>query len=323
MPAVGKRCSISSMRLKRQAALPLRRRRARFTGEALWYYLMVAPGVALLIAFTYVPLSYSFIAFQRFNPALGIRRSPWVGLENFLFLLRIPEARTVLTNTLVIASAKIILLLVVAVAFALLLNEVPFGWIKRWIQTLVYLPHFLSWVILAGILRTILARDGIVNELLGLLGIGPLHFLGRPDLFPWVVILSDVWKEFGFEAILYLAALSNISPTLYEAAELDGAGRWQKMWHVSLPGIAPTVVLVASLSLGNILNAGFDQIFNLYSPIVYSSGDIIDTYVYRVGLIQGQYSLGTAVGLFKTVVSLILIGISYWAARRFAGYRIF
>jgi putative aldouronate transport system permease protein len=311
------------MRLNLQAALPQRRRRARFKGEALWYYLMVAPGVALLIAFTYVPLSYSLIAFQRFNPALGIRRSPWVGLENFLFLLRIPNARTVLTNTLVIASAKIVLLLVVAVAFALLLNEVPFGWIKRWIQTLVYLPHFLSWVILAGILRTILARDGIFNELLGLFGIGPLHFLGRPDLFPWVVILSDVWKEFGFEAILYLAALSNISPTLYEAAELDGAGRWQKMWHISLPGIAPTVVLVASLSLGNILNAGFDQIFNLYSPIVYSSGDIIDTYVYRVGLIQGQYSLGTAVGLFKTVVSLILIGISYWVARRFAGYRIF
>jgi putative aldouronate transport system permease protein len=254
---------------------------------------------------------------------LGIQRSAWVGLDNFLFLLRIPDARTVFYNTLFIASMKVLFLLGVAVAFALFLNEVPFAPVKRWIQTMVYLPHFLSWVILAGILRTILARDGLFNDFIGLFGIGPLHFLGRPDLFPWVVILSEVWKEFGFEAILYLAALSNISPTLYEVADLDGANRFQKIWYISLPGIAPTIVLVASLSLGNILNAGFDQIFNLYSPIVYSTGDIIDTYVYRVGLIQGQYSLGTAVGLFKTIISLVLIGISYWAARRLANYRIF
>ena len=145
----------------------------------------------------------------------------------------------------------------------------------------------------------------------------------RPNVFPWVIIFSDVWKEFGFEAIVYLAALTGIDPTLYEVAELDGANRFQKMWSISLPGIAPVVVLVGCLSIGNVLNAGFDQIFNLYSPIVYSSGDIIDTYVYRIGLIQGQYSLGTAVGLFKTVVALILIGVSYRAASKFANYRIF
>ena len=155
------------------------------------------------------------------------------------------------------------------------------------------------------------------------LGLEPVPFLGRPNTFPWVIVFSDVWKEFGFEAIIYLAALAGIDPTLYEVAELDGANRFQKMFYVSLPGILPTIVLVASLSISNVLNAGFDQIFNLYSPIVYSTGDVLDTYVYRVGLIQGQYSIGTTVGLLKTVISLALIGVSYWAASKFANYRIF
>jgi putative aldouronate transport system permease protein len=233
------------------------------------------------------------------------------------------DARQVLANTVFIAAMKMILVLFTAVSFALLLNEVRFLGVRRAIQTMVYLPHFLSWVILAGILRTILARDGLVNDLLGYFGVAPIYFLGQPAVFPWVIILSDVWKEFGFEAIVYLAALTGIDPTLYEVAELDGATRLQKMRYVSLPAIAPVIVLVGCLSIGNVLNAGFDQIFNLYSPIVYSSGDILDTYVYRIGLIQGQYSLGTAVGLFKTVVALGLIGISYWAASRYANYRIF
>jgi len=291
--------------------------------DTLWYYLMILPGVVLLFAFTFVPLIYSVIAFQRFNPGLGIQNSPWVGLDNFLFLLQIPDARRVFSNTLFIATMKILFMLAVAVVFALLLNEIRYARIKRSIQTMVYLPHFLSWVILAGILRTILARDGMMNDFLGFFGLDPIHFLGKPSVFPWVIILSDVWKGFGFEAIIYLAALTAIDPTLYEVADLDGANRFQKMWYISLPGIAPTIILVASLSIGNILNAGFDQIFNLYSPIVYSTGDILDTYVYRIGLIQGQYSIGTAVGLFKTVISLILIGISYWVANKFANYRIF
>jgi putative aldouronate transport system permease protein len=287
------------------------------------YYLMVLPGIILLLLFTFVPLFYSVIAFQKFNPGLGISKSPWVGLENLRFLLQIRDAREVFVNTLFIASAKIVLLLIFAVAFALLLNELRNIHTKRMIQTMVYLPHFLSWVILAGILRNILARNGIMNDFLGLFGMEPVQFLGRPAIFPWVIIFSDIWKEFGFEAIVYLAALTSIDPTLYEVADLDGANRWQKMLHISLPGIVTTVVLTTSLSIGNILNAGFDQIFNLYSPIVYSTGDIIDTYVYRVGLTQGQYSIGTMVGLLKTIVSLMLISISYWTAGKFANYRIF
>ncbi|MCX7976901.1 MAG: ABC transporter permease subunit [Bellilinea sp.] len=295
----------------------------RKNSDRFSYYAMILPGLVLLFAFTFVPLFYSIIAFQKFNPALGIQGSPWVGLENFLYIFRVRDARQVFYNTIFIAVMKIILLELTAIIFALLLNELRYLRIKRAVQTMVYLPHFLSWVILAGILRTILARNGLLNDFLGLLGIGPVYFLGRPDIFPWLIIISDVWKEFGFEAILYLAALTAIDPTLYEVAELDGANRVQKMWFISIPGILPSIVLVASLSLGNVLNAGFDQIFNLYSPIVYSTGDILDTYVYRVGLIQGQYSIGTAVGLLKTVVSLILIGISYWVAGKFANYRIF
>lgn len=287
------------------------------------YWLMVLPGLLLLLAFTFVPLAYSAIAFQKFNPALGLQGSPWVGLDNLLYMFGLRDARQVLANTVFIAVMKMVLVLLTAVSFALLLNEVRFLGVRRAIQTMVYLPHFLSWVILAGILRTILARDGLVNDLLGYFGVAPVYFLGQPAVFPWVIVLSDVWKEFGFEAIVYLAALTGIDPTLYEVAELDGATRLQKMRYVSLPAIAPVIVLVACLSIGNVLNAGFDQIFNLYSPIVYSSGDILDTYVYRIGLIQGQYSLGTAVGLFKTVVALGLIGISYWAASRYANYRIF
>jgi putative aldouronate transport system permease protein len=291
--------------------------------DRLAYYLMIVPGLLLLVAFTFVPLFYSVIAFQKFNPALGVQGSPWVGLENIFYMFSLRDARQVIGNTIFIATMKIVLILLAAVTFALLLNEVRFLRIQRSIQTMVYLPHFLSWVILAGILRTILARDGMVNDFLGFLGIAPVYFLGQPNLFPWVIVVSDAWKEFGFEAIVYLAALTAISPTLYEVAELDGASRFQKMWHISIPGIAPVIVLVGCLSIGNVLNAGFDQIFNLYSPIVYSTGDIIDTYVYRIGLIQGQYSLGTAVGVFKTVVALMLIGISYWAASKFANYRIF
>ena len=291
--------------------------------DRLSYYVMILPGLILLFAFTFVPLIYSVIAFQKFNPALGIQGSPWVGLDNITYMFSQRDARQVFTNTIFIASMKMIIVLITAVVVALLLNEVRVLRIQRSIQTMIYLPHFLSWVILAGILRTILARDGMINDILGVFGIAPVYFLGQPAIFPWVIILSDVWKEFGFETIVYLAALTAIDPTLYEVAELDGASRTEKMRYVSLPSITPVIVLVGCLSIGNVLNAGFDQIFNLYSPIVYSTGDIIDTYVYRIGLIQGQYSLGTAVGLFKTVVALILIGVSYWAANKFANYKIF
>uniref|UniRef100_A9U8E6 Predicted protein n=2 Tax=cellular organisms TaxID=131567 RepID=A9U8E6_PHYPA len=195
--------------------------------------------------------------------------------------------------------------------------------IKRMIQTLIYLPHFLSWVILGGVLIDVLSLKGILNQFLGWLGMDPVYFLGDNHWFPYVLVATDTWKDFGFGTIVYLAALTGIDQSLYEAAEIDGASRWRQTLNITIPGILPVVVLMTTLSLGNVLNAGFDQVFNLYSPQVYESGDIIDTFVYRIGLIDAQYSVATAVGLFKSVVSLVLISSSYLLAYRFAGYRIF
>ncbi len=213
--------------------------------------------------------------------------------------------------------------LVVPIVMALLLNEVRHAGLKKGIQTLVYLPHFLSWITVAGMLRDILGLDGIVNSFLQKLGVDPIFFLGEAGMFRQIVVISDVWKGFGFGMIVYLAAISNIDQNLYEAAEMDGANRWQQTIHITLTGILPMIIVMATLSLGNVLNAGFDQIFNLYSPLTYSTGDIIDTYVYRQSLVNGQYSFGTAVGLFKSGVGLLLTAIAYKLAYKFAGYRIF
>jgi len=265
------------------------------------------------------------IAFQRFIPARGLfGPQEWVGLGNFRYMLTLPDTYKILRNTIFIAGMKIISGLSVPIIIALLLNEVRREWFKRSVQTIIYLPHFLSWVIFAGILIDILSpSEGIVNKILESVGIRPIYFLGDPKWFPYTMVITDLWKNFGFSTIVYLAALTNISPTLYEAAEIDGANRWQQTWYITLPGMRPIIVLLATLSLGSILNAGFEQIFNLYSPQVYDTGDIIDTFVYRIGLIQAQYGLATAVGLFKSVVSFILISFSYYLAYRFADYRIF
>lgn len=235
-----------------------------------------------------------------------------------------PDSWQVLRNTLVIAVGKIVFGTLAAILFALLLNELRNQRLKKSIQTAVYLPHFVSWVIYATIMRSMLGAEGLVNQVLQTLGgQEPVLFLGTPSLFPWVMILTETLKEFGFSAIVYLSAITAIDPGLYEAAEIDGAGRWQQAVHVTLPGLRTIIVLMATLSLGNVLNAGFDQIFNMYNPLVYSTGDIIDTYVYRVGLISINYGVGSAVGLFKSVISIILMTAAYWMAAKFADYRIF
>ncbi len=285
-------------------------------------HLMLMPGIITVFIFCYIPLYGLIMAFQRYNPALGFR-SPWVGLDNFKYLFSQPNFVRTIWNTFYIAVFKIIGGIVVPVIFALLLNEIGNKLVKRVFQTLVYIPHFLSWVILAGVLMDILATDGLLNQCLGMLGMEPINFLGDPSVFPWTIIISDIWKSFGFGTVVYLAALTSIDPGLYEAALMDGAGRWKQTLYITLPMLMPTIVLMTILSLGNILNAGFDQVYNLYSPIVYSSGDIIDTYVYRLGVEQAQYAVGTAVGLFKSLVSGILICLSYFLADRFAGYRVF
>jgi putative aldouronate transport system permease protein len=285
---------------------------------------MLLPGVILVLIYSYGPMIGIVIAFQKFIPAKGLFHSQWVGLDNFRYIIHLPDTFQVLLNTVYIALMKIIAGQVVPIIVALLLNELRKERFKRGIQTLIYLPHFMSWVILSGIMIEVLSpQSGIFNSVLTGLGIDPVFFLGNNQWFPYVLVLSDVWKEFGFSTIVYLAALTSIDPTQYEAALMDGANRWRQTWHVTLPGMRPIIVLLATLSLGNVLNAGFDQVFNLYSPIVYESGDIIDTYVYRMGLINAQFGPATAIGLFKSVVSLIFISTAYFLAYRLTNYRIF
>lgn len=287
-------------------------------------HLMILPGVILTFIFSYVPMFGIIMAFQKFVPAKGIFGSKWVGLENFNYFFMMPNFTSVLFNTVFIAVMKIIANLIVPIIFALLLNEVGKEVFKRTVQTIIYFPHFLSWVLLGGIFIDILSPStGIVNSFLGLFGIEPIYFLGNEHWFPYTLVITDTWKHFGYNTIVYLAALTAIDMTLYEAATVDGANRWRQTWHITLPGILPIVTLMTVLSLGNILNAGFEQVFNMYSPSVYSTGDIIDTLVYRLGLVDARYSLATAVGLFKSVIGFGLITLSNKLANKYAGYRVF
>jgi putative aldouronate transport system permease protein len=298
-----------------------RKKKTNFTME--WqYHLMLVPGVVAIFIFAYIPLYGVVIAFQKYNIALGFG-SPWVGFENFRFLFMQPNFVRTIWNTFYIAVFKIIGGIIVPVIVALLLNEVRSVRVKKMFQTLVYLPHFLSWVIMAGVFMDILGADGIVNQGLMALGFPPVSFLGDPKVFPWTMIVTDIWKGFGFGTVIYLASITSIDPGLYEAAIVDGALRWKQTIHITIPMMAPIITLMSVLALGSVLNAGFDQIFNLYGPVVYTTGDIIDTYVYRLGIVQAQYSIGTAVGLFKSAISAVLIVLSQYLANRFAGYRVF
>lgn len=285
-------------------------------------YAMLIPGIIFVLLFRYYPMYGVVIAFQDFSPAKGFAASPWVGWDNFEFLFSLPEFWRILRNTLIIAVAKIVADQFGAIILSLLLNEARRIFFRRAIQTLIYLPHFLSWIVLGGILLDILAPHGILNQAIGNFGVQPQLFLGSNSWFRGTVITSGFWKNVGFSTIVYLAALTAINPVLHEAAAIDGAGRFRRIWHITLPGIRPTIVLLAALSLGDVLQAGFEQILTLYSPAVYRTGDIIDTNVYRVGIVSAQYSLAGAVGLFKSFIGFFLIVLSYWLADRYAGYRI-
>lgn len=288
------------------------------------YHLLLLPGVILVLIYHYVPMAGIVLAFKDFYPSKGMFGSPWTGLDHFRYMLDMPNIKQVLWNTIYISAMKIIALAVFPVIFALMLNEMKNRVIKRSVQTIVYFPHFLSWIILGGIFIDVLSpSEGIVNQFIKLLGFEPIYFLGDKTWFPFTLVGTEVWKEFGYSAIVYLAALSGINPALYESATMDGAGRWKQTLHITLPNLLPMIILMTILSLGNVLNAGFDQVFNLYSPQVYVTGDIIDTLVYRIGVQDAQYEVATAVGLFKSIVSLLLISGSYTLAYRYTDYRIF
>jgi putative aldouronate transport system permease protein len=288
-------------------------------------HLMMLPGVILVLIFCYLPMYGIIIAFQKFVPAKGLfGAQEWIGLANFQTLFRFPQIWTYLTNTVEISLAKILLSIIVPLIFALLLNEVRLKWFKKSVQTIVYFPYFLSWVVFGGIVIDVLSPStGIVNNIIQMFGGDAIYFLGDTSYVKGTIIGTDIFKTFGFNTIIYLAAITGINHTLYEAASIDGANRIQQTRHVTIPGIIAIVALMSVLSMGNILNAGFEQIWNLINPSTMSEIEILDTFIYRQGILARQYGLGAAVGLLKSFVSMVFIGSSYYIAYKFLDYKLF
>jgi len=301
------------------------KKKSKFARVDKSLYLMLIPGAVILIIYSYIPIFGLQIAFKDFDIAKGIWGSPWVGLDNFKYIFfSYPGFGKVVFNTVYIAVLKMIFRYITPIIVALLLNEVMHIKFKRTVQTLIYLPHFISWIVICGLMISILSpTDGAVNEILKAVGLKPVYFLGNKSTFRPVLIISDVWKEFGYGTIIYMAALTSIDPSLYEAATIDRANRFQKVLYITLPGIAPIAVLVGILGLGSLLSAGFDQIFNLYNPLVYDVADVLDTFTYRMGILNAQYDLSTAVSFVTSFTNAGLVLISYFIAYKVAGYRPF
>ena len=287
-------------------------------------YLMLLPGCILTFIFCYIPMVGIVVAFENYNSYKGFFDQEWVGLDNFRYLFALPDFFPAIRNTLLIASMKIVLGIFVPLIISLFLNEVKFKHFAGIFQTMTFSTHFLSWVILGGMLITVLSpTNGSVNSIIKFFGFKSIYFLGEPGIFPYVAAITAVWKEYGFSTILYTAAITGIGTEPYEASIIDGAGRFKRMWYITIPGMKYIVILLSVLSLGSILDAGFDQIFNIYSPIVYSTGDIIDTLIYRIGFEQGIYHLAGAFGLMRSIIGTILISTSWYLAKKYSGYRIF
>lgn len=269
---------------------------------------MAVPAVIFYVIFNYIPMYGILMAFQKYYPKLGIFGSTWVGFDNFKYIFDDPYFWTVLLNTVKIGVIKIVLSFVGAVLTALLLNELRMRKVKKVIQIIVTFPHFLSWVIIAGFVSSLFSYSGSINDLISILGGERVYFLSDNRFFLGLIFGSDIWKEAGWGSIVYLATMAGIPQDQYEAADIDGASRLQKIWHVTLPGIRATAVLLLIMSVGGVLSAGFDQIFNLYNSTVYEAADILDTYIYRQTFSAHQNpGVGTAIGLFKSVVSFILV----------------
>ncbi len=272
-------------------------------------YLIALPPLISMFVFSYLPMGGIILAFKDYSPRLSMWSSDWMEplFEHFQTAFSGTDFWKVTINTLRISCLRLLVGLPAPIILALLLNEMRHRKLKKLIQTVVYLPHFLSWVVMAGMIRTIMSGDGLINTVMGELGLSGIPFLTDENWFIFTLVFTDVWKGVGYGSIIYMAAIAGIDQEQYEAATLDGASRWQKMRYITLPGLAMAVTVNVILSLSGVLNGGFDQIFNLYSPVVYETADIIDTYVYRMGIISGDYGAATALGLAKSVVGLILI----------------
>jgi putative aldouronate transport system permease protein len=279
--------------------------------------LLFLPTLIYLIVFKYVPMLGIVVAFKNYNLFRGIWASEWVGLRYFILFFNNPDAYEIIRNTFLLGFYKLIWGFPAPIILALLLNEVRFSLYKRFVQTVSYLPHFISTVVIAGMVTMFLSpTGGLVNQIIGWFGYGPITFLQSAGWFRTVYVASEIWQDIGWGSIIYLAALTTIDPALYEAAEMDGANRWKQTWHVTIPGIAPAIVILLILNIGRILDTGFEKAFLLQNPATYETSDIISTFVYRTGIVQGNFSYGTAVDLFMGIISFIFVYSANTVSRR-------
>ena len=288
---------------------------------------MMLPALIFALIFSIVPLFGLVIAFQDYKTYKGILGSPFVSTDNFEALFTQPNFWQVMENTIVIAVAKIIAITILSIVMALLINEVQNEKLKKIIQVTIFLPYFLSWVLIGGVFTDMFASNGAVNNILNMFGANSdINWLTKNDYFRGIIVLTDVWKNLGYQVVVFLAAMTGINANLYEAAEIDGAGHWQKCWHITIPGIKSMIVLMSILNIGNIMNAGFEQILVMYNDFVLPTGDILDTLAYRYAFPRGglaDYSFSTAVSLFKSVVSCIFFVVAYRIAFKVADYKLF
>lgn len=280
-------------------------------------YLMALPVIAYYIIFQYGPMYGAVIAFKDFSPGRGIFGSEWVGLQHFISFFKGVYFWRLLSNTIIINVYQLIFGFPAPIILALLLNEVRKNSIKRLVQTVTYLPHFISIMVICGLIIDFTSRNGLINDLLASIGIQRTTMLLRPELFRTIYVGSAIWQEIGWGSIIYLAALSGISQELYEAARIDGAGRWRQTWHITLPGILPTIIILLILRMGSMMNVGFEKTILLYNPLTYETADVISSYVYRKGILEFSYSFSTAVGLFNSVINFMLLLFSNQLSRKF------
>lgn len=280
--------------------------------------LLLLPGALYFLIYRYIPMIGLLLAFKDYSPFQGFLKSPWVGLKHFQSIFEDAEVIQVIWNTLQISMLQIVFAFPISIILALMLNELRNQLYKRFLQSVVYMPHFLSWVVVVGITVIFLRSEGLINNFLGsFLDMNPIPFLTDPALFKPIVVLQVIWKESGWGTILFLAALSGISPHLYEAAVMDGASRMRQIWHITLPALKSTIVILLILRLGNVMDSGFEQIFLMLNPFNMESGNVLDTYVYFKGIQQANFSFATAVGLFKGIIGLILVVLANRLAKRF------
>jgi putative aldouronate transport system permease protein len=279
---------------------------------------MILPGLLFFLLFRYIPMGGLVLAFKDYDPIGGFASSPWVGFDNFRKLLTEPDFWIILRNTFVLSGINLIFFFPVPIVMALLLNEARLPWVKKIVQTTIYIPHFVSWVVVAGITIVLFAtQDGGINKLLVQNGLPRFELLTNPAYFRGLFLFQNIWKEMGWSAIIFLASLASVDPGLYEAAYVDGAGRWRQMWHITLPSLRSIAVILFILRLGQVMDVGFEQILLMQNSLNLQVSDVFDTYVFRNGVQQGEFSFTTAVGLFKSVVGLILVVSFNWIAKKF------